>query len=68
MQGFIRLRLQSKILYYAMGLEEENFCSTLCFVELTVYLTAIRSANIPAAYSYGDTFSCLVYLTYAHAL
>lgn len=68
MQGFIRLHLQSKILYDATGLEEENFCSTLRFVELPVYLTAIRSANIPAAYPYAGTFDCMVHLSYAYAL
>lgn len=68
MQSFIWPHLQSNISYYTTGLEEENFCFTLHFVELPVYLTAIRRANISAPYSYAGTLGCIAHLTYAYTL
>lgn len=66
LHGLIRLYL--RILFYATGLEEENFCPTLHFVELPVYLRAIRSANIPATNPSAGTFGCIVHLPYVSAL
>lgn len=49
-------------------LGEEKFSPTLCFVALPVYLAAVKSANIPAAYPYTGAFICIVHLTCAYAL
>jgi len=61
MQGFVRLPLQSKILYHATGLQEGNFCSALQFVELSVCLTAVTRANIPAGYPCAGTSGSVVW-------